>query len=309
VGNIFTVSNAAAFNSLYLYELWFQQELWEGAVSLRVGQLAADAEFANSDYGSLFLNATFGWPTFLANNIPNVGPAYPKGAPGVRLALQPASWLTVQAAVYQGDAFADASNRHGVSWDLQRQSGYLWMGELQGRWCEHAESRGLPGAAKAGFWLHSGDFAAADSSSDTVHPGNGGIYAVVDQRVWRPDGDGDPDRGVGWFGRVAAGPQDRNFIGFYFDGGITCQGLVPSRDADTFGIAFAFGRPTADARRALEAGGGTPAAAEMVLEATYQCELTPWLSVQPDLQFVINPGAVTDLRNALVAGVRVSVVF
>ena len=34
------------------------------------------------------------------------------------------------------------------------------------------------------------------------------------------------DQGLGWFGRIAFQPQDRNFIGFYFDTGLTYKGLV-----------------------------------------------------------------------------------
>jgi len=48
---------------------------------------------------------------------------------------------------------------------------------------------------------------------------------------------------------------------------------------------------------------------ETVIEATYARELTPWLSVQPDLQYVINPGVGPDTRNALVMGLRVSIGF
>jgi porin len=54
----------------------------------------------------------------------------------------------------------------------------------------------------------------------------------------------------------------------------------------------------------------------LVIEATYRLRLTPWFKVQPDLQYVINPGAgiptpqsPTPLKNALVAGIRVPVDF
>ncbi len=52
--------------------------------------------------------------------------------------------------------------------------------------------------------------------------------------------------------------------------------------------------------------------AETVFEATYQYEVTPWLQIQPDAQYVINPGAgivnpndpTTKIRNEAVFGVR-----
>jgi hypothetical protein len=35
------------------------------------------------------------------------------------------------------------------------------------------------------------------------------------------------DQGLGCFGRIAFEPQDRNFIGFYFDTGLTYKGTHP----------------------------------------------------------------------------------
>lgn len=47
----------------------------------------------------------------------------------------------------------------------------------------------------------------------------------------------------------------------------------------------------------------------MVIELSYQCQVTPWLIVQPDVQYIINPGGTQDLDNALVVGGRASVTF
>ncbi len=98
-------------------------------------------------------------------------------------------------------------------------------------------------------------------------------------------------------------------IGLYVDTGLTYTGLLPTRDTDTLGIAFVYGGLTRDGKAAIADEGFDPAGAEMVIEATYRCRLTPWLSVQPDLQLVLDPGATRDLGTALVAGTRVSVTF
>jgi len=47
----------------------------------------------------------------------------------------------------------------------------------------------------------------------------------------------------------------------------------------------------------------------MVLEATYQAQINKWLSIQPDLQLIINPGGNQDLGNAVVIGGRASITF
>ncbi len=312
VGNLFTVSNAAAFNSLYLYEFWLQQNFADSRIIVRVGQLAADAEFAGSDYGALFLNATFGWPPFLSSNIPNVGPAFPKGTLGVSVGVQLLDWLTLQSAVYQGDPFADDVNRHGFRWRLDRGVGVFWISEAQVCWNQDDSPTGLPGQMKGGFWYHSSRFASADASPGKSYSGNHGFYIVVDQMLYRDReavSGGHSDWGLGWFGRVAVNPQDRNFIGFYLDTGLTYKGLISSREEDVWGVAFAYGHLSKGARRTLRDEGSRGVGAEMVVEVSYYCQLTPWMSVQPDIQWIVNPGAVKDHGNALVLGVRASVVF
>ena len=117
------------------------------------------------------------------------------------------------------------------------------------------------------------------------------------------------NQGLAWFGRIAFGPQNRNFVGFYFDTGLVYTGLIPTRDEDQVGVGFVYAQLTKGARRTLELEGSRGVGAEMVLEFTYKAILTPWLYIQPDAQFIINPGATQDLRNAFVLGGRVSINF
>lgn len=330
LGNLMTVSNIAGFPTVRMYEAWLQQSLLDGAVSVRLGQLAADSEFVVSDSASLFLNSTFGWPASLYANLPEGSPSYPMGTLGVRLAVRPIDDLTFQSAVFQGDPFAQDVGRHGFRPDLDEATGTFWINEAQLRWNHQEDASGQPGQLEGGFWLHSADFASPDESADDIHQSNYGLYFVLDQRLYREAGAavsaapaatedavapaGEPDaesscQGLSWFGRIAFSPQDRNVVGFYFDTGLTYTGLVPSRDDDTIGVAFAYAQLTSGARRALDGEGFDPAGAEMVIEAIYQCQLTPWLALAPDLQLILDPGATQDSGNAFVAGLRASIAF
>ena len=49
--------------------------------------------------------------------------------------------------------------------------------------------------------------------------------------------------------------------------------------------------------------------AETIVEATYKDEVLPGLSLQPDVQYVVHPGADPTIRNALVLGLRVQFDF
>ena len=341
VGNFLTISNIAGFNTLRMGELWFQQDLFPRGddglpgLSLRVGQMIADSEFVISDYGALFTNGTFGWPAFLYTNIPEGGPGYPMGTLFVRVAVNPWEWMTLQSAVFQGNVFAQDVNRHGFRWDLNADQGYFWINELQVRWNQGDDAKGLPGQGKFGAWFHTEDFAdpffdeagipLADERSSgnaRTHAWNYGFYWILDQMLYREPGEAvassksgeqteenASNQGLGWFGRIAFGPQNRNFVGFYFDTGLVYTGLIPTRDEDQVGVGFVYAQLTNGARRTLELEGSRGVGAEMVLEFTYKAFLTPWLYIQPDAQLIINPGATQDLRNAFVLGGRVSINF
>lgn len=328
VGNLFTVSNIAGLPSVRLLEGWLQQCLFDDVLSVRIGQITADSEFAVSDAASLFLNSTFGWPGLLAIDVPEASPVYPMGALGARAAVEASEWLGLRSAVFYGGPFAQDGEQRGFRWGLDESAGWLWVSEAQLDWSPGEPSVARPGGARVGFWLHSAA-PPADEEADLGDSSGHGFYLVLDQLlVPEPSadavapapastaeapGDGtqadEAAQGLSWFARAAFLPGEDSLIGLYVDTGLTYTGLLPTRDTDTLGIAFVYGGLTRDGKAAIADEGFDPAGAEMVIEATYRCRLTPWLSVQPDLQLVLDPGATRDLGTALVAGTRVSVTF
>jgi porin len=107
------------------------------------------------------------------------------------------------------------------------------------------------------------------------------------------------------FTHVGLSPQSSSFINFYIDGGLTYKGVIPSRDNDVLGIAVGYGYLSDNAQDNEERS--TPGY-EIVLETTYQIELATWLSLQPDVQYVIHPSG-TNIPNALVLGARTTLSF
>jgi len=329
VGNFLTISNIAGFNTLRMLELWFEQNVWDDKVTLRLGQITADSEFVISDYAGTFINGTFGWPAFLYTNLPAGGPGYPMGTLGARLALNPVDWITFQSAVFQGNVYDQDVNHHGLRWRLDGENGFLFLNEAQVRWNHADEETGLPGQAKSGIWIQTGQL--ADTLAESTDSGNYGLYFILDQMLYRegvvempaPAGKSEgaaksftapveiekSTEGLGCFTRFAFAPQDRNFVNFYFDTGLTYKGLIPGRGDDTLGVAFGYAQLGNASRNSLVEEGSVGVGAEMVLEATYQCQVTPWCVVQPDIQYIMNPGGTRDLGNAFVIGGRLAVSF
>ena len=108
---------------------------------------------------------------------------------------------------------------------------------------------------------------------------------------------------------ATAAPDDRNLISFSFDAGLTYQGLVPSRPDDTVGLGIAYGRISPQAAaydRDLVAATGTAMPIrdyETAIELTYRMQVVPNWTIQPDLQYVWNPGG--GIPNPLVPGAQI----
>ena len=315
--NIFTVSNIAGFNTFRMNELWFQQNFLNDRISIRLGQLAADSEFGVPTYDTVFLNGTFGWSADLYTNIPNGGPAYPMGAPGVRVALTPWNWLTYQGAVFQGNVFPQDVNQHGFRWHLNSSNGYFSIHELIFRMNQGTESSGLPGSLKIGGWFDT----APNPDASSTQPWNYGLYFIEEQMLYRvPQPASVPviansgkqtaapsltDKGLGIFAHIGLAPRNSSVINFYIDGGLNYKGLIPRRDNDVFGVAFAYGHLNNNPQG--NDSSSNPGY-EMVFETTYQIMLNPWLSLQPDVQYVIQASS-ADIPNALILGAHATVSF
>ena len=104
VHNLATISEIEALPEARLYNAYFEQSFYNNALSIRIGQQAADVEFFDSQTDDLFINGTFGWPANKANNLPSGGPAPPIAVPGIRVKATLSDQITVFGAVFNGNA-------------------------------------------------------------------------------------------------------------------------------------------------------------------------------------------------------------
>ena len=324
VQDLFIVSNIEAYPDTKLYELWYEQSLLGGKLLVRAGQLGADSEFLISQTATVFINSTFGWPASTSNDLPSSGPSYPVAAPAIRLKAQPNDHLTLLAGVFDGDpagpyipgvnsALYQLRDPGGVNFRLQDPP--LVIGEAQYAYFQEKEASGLPGSVKLGYLHHFEAFTAYDQpiGTNVSYGGDNGVYGVLDQTVYQKPGT--KDEGAGVFLRATYLPSDRNLIDLYVDGGVTYKGLLPHRSGDTIGVSFAYARvsPNVAAQDAITS---VPFVRDYqaVIEGTYQASIVPGFSIQPDVQYVIHPGAQgvaipgtrMPVNNAFVLGLRAS---
>ena len=305
-----TASGIEAQASTRLWELWYQQAFLHDRVDVKLGQQSIDQEFMVSQNSSLFINTAMGWPLIPSVDLYAGGPAYPLSSLGVRLRARPTAALTVLAGVFDdnppGGPFANDTQLLGAEaagHAFNLNTGALWIAELQYAINQPASDgtpSGLAGTYKLGFWYDSGSF--PDQRFDTLglsldNPqssgvprldrGNASVYALADQTVWARG-----PRALAVFARAMGAPPDRNLISFSVDAGLTLKAPFPGRDNDTAGIGFGLAKVSGDAA-ATEQNSGVPGpvrGTETFIEVTYQLQLTPWWLLQPDFQYVFNPG-------------------
>jgi porin len=210
----------------------------------------------------------------------------------------------VQAGVFEGNVGEESGEgRHGLDWNLHRDDGVLVLTEVAYMLNGEKNAIGLRGVYKLGAFYHSPQDNDA-FPSEAFHSDAGG-YAIIDQQLWRKPGT--DDQGLSGFLRIGGAPDDRNGVPFYFDTGFDYKGLIPGRDKDVAGIGFSYTNLSRD----LRDDDGEPFAAhhESILEATYKIQVKDWLYVQPDFQYIFNPGGDGTLSDAVVAGIRFNVTF
>ncbi len=316
--NLQTASGIEANRATRLWELWYDQAFLGGKADVKVGQQSIDQEFIVSQYASLFVNTMMGWPMLPSADLYAGGPAYPLSSLGVRLRGRPSNTVTLLGGVFDdnppGGPFTNDSQLRdaeasGTQFNLN--TGALWIGELQYAANQSPAKScvivgcGLPGTYKLGGWYDTGGFPdqrfdntglslanPASTGIPRTDRGNFSLYGVVDQMVWRqPHG----PRSVGVFARFMGAPGDRNLIEFSFNGGMVLNAPLPGRDNDTVGIGYGFAQAS-DSASALDrdqATFGNPVpvrGTEHFIEVTYQYQVAPWWQLQPDFQYVINPG-------------------
>jgi porin len=345
-----TVSGIEADRALRLWELWYDQKfLEEDRLDVKVGQQSLDQEFIVSQNALLFVNTMFGWPMVPSADLPGGGPAYPLSALGVRLRAKPSDSLSFLAGVFNGspaanNPIANAAtdpqqvNPSGTNFSLN--GGALVIAEMQytypslGTMLYANQSEPLARTYKLGLWYDSESFAdqryddtgvslasPATTGIPEQHRGDYGLYAVADQLVWVDPNES--DRTVNVFARAMGTPEiDRNPVVFSANLGVTMHEPILHRDDDSVGVAIGYAKVGSriaglDRDTASFTGSPTPIrSSETFVEVTYQYQWTPWLQVQPDLQYIFHPGGgladaagTGEIGDEAVFGVRTNILF
>ncbi|WP_269541693.1 carbohydrate porin [Cerasicoccus fimbriatus] len=285
-----------------LSQLYFQYETDD--FTGKVGRLTPEQYYGSSPLWDYFVSLAFNDnPWNLSASNPNFS-----GFPG-------AVWMATGS--YQIDekwnvslGFANTSElditapfERGVNFDFDPAKGAMFMAEIRYNWqAELFHPQPLPGHVKVGGYYDTASVprvVAPPPGGSPLDDGIGAAWVIIEQQFI--PGKTDDDTGLtGWAAASWTGPDSVAVSPWFYSLGFVYEGILPGRPED----ALAIGCGVAYMNDQL-AGQNH----ETNIELTYMFQVTPWLTVQPDLQIILDPLGYNNIDDALVLGFQCGVTF
>jgi len=297
VGDLRSVSNIDAsfmgldgnrlMPGLDILELWYEHRFPYNKSSVRLGIGYLSSDFYKSNYTGLFLTSGIGsigteilWNT-MASNPPNttLGLWYKTSI------TENVSWQSVAF-----DGFPDHST-NPIAVKLNKDEGVFTATELA--WLQGtAKQKGYFKFGLGAWYLKQNMvkimqdtmMVGYDNYEGPKVAGTGGMYAVIDKAF------GDK---LGIFFKGGRAAEGINKYSQYFTTGVVYKGLLKSRPNDIIGAAVVQSKLSDDyinANGTDEQGELNSFTQETIYELTYSVQINNWLMLQPDIQYVLQPG-------------------
>lgn len=306
IGNTFPVQldNGNDGGTLRLVHIAFGQQLFNNTTEIVLGRLITAEDFAFLSLACTSLNQEIcGNP--IAGKQSITFPVYPFATWGARIKVKPHSDWYVQVGSYLVYSGLFNSNTAGIEFKVPNGSGLLTLGEVGYITGNYKNVAGLPGAFKLGAYYDSERLEDLDSGRNV--DGTWGMYIMGQQMLYSENDK--YSEGLSAFLSFSYAPENRNIITFLTSGGLSYQGLIPSRPLDTLAFIFAYGLFSDDLNEFNREIGEPNQSTETILELNYRIQVAPWLFVQPDVQIVINPDGRSEIDDALVIGFGVGTIL
>ena len=101
---------------------------------------------------------------------------------------------------------------------------------------------------------------------------------------------------LSYFVRSGISDKKVNPVDTYLGSGIVYSDVIGYFQHDQIGVAIAAAHNSEHFKEAALYEGTPMKDWEVAFELSYRAELNDWYSVQPDMQYIVNPGFRTDLK-------------
>lgn len=332
IGNQFTVQQVYGGTGVIFYGLAYNQRFLDDKVSFKFGRMAAGDDFASSPLYWLYMNNGIdGNPQSLPVN--NKFSTYPWSVWGARLRARMTSETEAMLGIYQVAPQTAQSYLHGFDWEMNGGDGvmviaqYGWAPEffkpsgtpaakrddkplVDSKKFSAPGSDALPHGLPGHYWMggYYSTYSYPEWGSSHTQNGSYSLYWHFDQMLYRMD----PYKDTGlsaWSAFMLSPQQTTAKMPFQYNGGLVHTGMIPSRPRDLTIFGVAYGNFSDNYAAANQAALGGTASYELAWEGGYRINLTKFAYIQPDVQWIINPGGTGNIPNALVLGAQIGVTF
>jgi porin len=272
-----------------VYQAYYKQDI--GNTNVLEGIYDVETEFGITRPMDVFFNGAYAWTTTLDHPGQNGPSTYPNTSLAVRIHQTITDKWSVQAAVLDGvpdsPKFPDIN-----AVNINRNAGALVIGEV-----DYEPTRTTK--IMAVYWNYTGDFVALNQTRpdgmDRHVFGSAGGYIGGATRLYSQTA----RRGLDAFANIGFAGDTTNEIDRSLNLGFTYTGLLDSRPFDRMGFAVGIARAGKAYKDLQIASGSSVNSYETNFELTYRAPITRWLTVQPDIQYWVNPGLDPTLKNDL----------
>lgn len=328
IGNQFTVNAIVGGTTMKWVNLYWNQELWDQRVDFIIGRCCAMDQFDNSPLLWNYVGALQAAPTNMKTTWS------PNASWGSRLKLRLTHDTDLRYGIYQ----ITTPGVNNLCWNffptdsVSMFAQYSWNPEF----CKPGSTtifdalekqenkpdnksddksfktpvdlgslKKLPGHYFVGaYYTTEGTSSFSNASLANAYA----FYCHGDQMIYRPN----PlsEAGLILWTELAYSPEASiSILTYQAKGGCIYQGLIPGRinDSTIFGLGFGGFSPSYESTQKSQ-GLGDPTY-EMISEFGYRINFTRFFYVQPDLQYIVNPGGTGHIPNALVLGAQVGLTF
>ena len=313
-------SSIAGPNSVRIDQFWYQQGFFNSMFKVKIGQVAAVNEFGATDFFDILFNDELGYaPNAIFNT---KQPFSPAGKPGVVLwgdLSEITPGLYAKTGVFTGYDNPYHPDSNGVDYVDDFDHGLTGAFEIGYK----EQNTSYDGVYKLGANWNSG-FAYQNPATLQDYGHDYNIYFTAEKTVYHPmklvptdpkdmkAGGGevlDTKRGLDLLFEFVGEPGDRNPLQYEATFGARYTGLFDSRPEDKIGFGLIYSDNGDAYSSASYNSDERSLGGETTVELDYQYNPTPWLSIQPDAQYIINPGGDYQRDDILVLGLRTIVRF
>jgi porin len=272
-----------------LYQAYYKQDI--GNTNILFGIYDPETEFGITRPMDIFFNGAYAWTATLDQSGVNGPSTYPSTSLAVRIQQKITNQWSVQAAVLDG--VPDSPKYPNITAvNINRANGALILAEA-----DYTPTRTTK--IMAGYWDYTGQFDAynqtnADGTQRQVYGSTGG-YIGGATRLYSQTA----RRGLDVFANLGISGSTTNLVDRSLNVGFTYTGLLDNRPFDRLGFAVGIVRAGSDFKDMQSASGNRVENYETNFELTYRAPINRWLTVQPDIQYWVNPGLDPTLKDDL----------